>query len=375
MVGLYFPAWLSAEKLADSALALTEATAGVAVVFLAPFVGSRTDHRGRRLPALAATTAVAIATTALLARFPPLATLMLLGVGLIGLHVGSALYDSLLGDISTPLTRGRISGLGVGVGYLGSFIGLGIGVLSFEVLQLGYPGTFGLLAAGFLVFSLPVFLFVKENRPPTPGPLPAPRRVLTGVVDSWRRARAVPGVVRFLVGRFLYTDAINTLIGGFLAIFVLRELKLNEADTTRLLGLAITTAIGGGLVGGRLVHRFGSLATLRRVLVVWVVALGVGVLAAVSGITSLIWLVGAVGGAALGMTWTADRVVMLELSPPERLGEFYGLYATVGRFATIVGPLSWALVVDVLGWGRRLALLVLAGFVLAGWAILRGINR
>jgi UMF1 family MFS transporter len=57
---------------------------------------------------------------------------------------------------------------------------------------------------------------------------------------------------------------------------------------------------------------------------------------------------------------------MYDLSPPERLGEFYGLYATVGRFATIVGPLVWALVVDVLRWGRPAAMVALALFVLAG---------
>jgi len=65
---------------------------------------------------------------------------------------------------------------------------------------------------------------------------------------------------------------------------------------------------------------------------------------------------------------------MLELSPPAKLGEFYGLYATVGRFATILGPLVWAAVVDGLGWGRRIAMLILAGFVLAGFFVIRGLT-
>jgi UMF1 family MFS transporter len=172
------------------------------------------------------------------------------------------------------------------------------------------------------------------------------------------------------MGRFLYTDAINTLIGGFLAIFVLRELDLDEAAVTRLLGLAIATAIVGGLGGGRLVTRFGALSVLRAVLLVWAGAIAIGVIAAITNTTALIWVVGAAGGAALGATWTADRVLMLELSPQRHLGEFYGLYATVGRFATILGPLVWALVVDVLGWGRSAAMLALAGFVLAGWVVL-----
>jgi MFS-type transporter involved in bile tolerance (Atg22 family) len=52
----------------------------------------------------------------------------------------------------------------------------------------------------------------------------------------------------------------------------------------------------------------------------------------------------------------------------------YGLYATVGRFATILGPLTWALIVDVAGLGRRLAMTALIGFIAAGWWVLRRVD-
>jgi UMF1 family MFS transporter len=45
---------------------------------------------------------------------------------------------------------------------------------------------------------------------------------------------------------------------------------------------------------------------------------------------------------ALGGVWAADRPYRLRLTPPSRIGEFYGLYGMVGRFSAITGPLIWA---------------------------------
>jgi UMF1 family MFS transporter len=186
------------------------------------------------------------------------------------------------------------------------------------------------------------------------------------MIQSWRAAARQPGLTRFLLGRFLYTDAINTLIGGFLALFVISELGMSTDEVNTLLAIAIAAAIGGGLLGGRAATRIGARRSLRATLLLWAAAILAGSAAAIFDFPSLVWIVGVMGGLALGATWASDRVLMYDLSPPERLGEFYGLYATVGRFATIIGPLVWALIVDVLHWGRPAAMVALAIFVLAG---------
>jgi UMF1 family MFS transporter len=374
VIGLYFPDWLTSVGQPDSSLALVEAGAGALVIFLAPWAGARSDVRGSRVPTLIATTLFAVGATATLAAGPVLWSLVLLGVALVAFNVGSVVYDALLVDVSTKHNRGRVSGLGVGVGYFGSFIGLGLGLLTLDFLGWSYAATFRVLAIGFLVFALPAFFFIEERGGADDAPLPRIRDVAGKLVASWRLASRYDGLVRFLVGRFLYTDAINTLIGGFLTIFVIQELGLDRQFVTALLGVAITAAILGALVAGRLVERLGPLRVLRSVLVLWMVAIGAGVAAAVTGHTGLAWAIGPLGGVALGSTWTADRVVMTRIASPRHLGEFYGLYATVGRFATILGPLTWALIVDGLGLGRQAAMSALIGFVALGWWALRKVD-
>ncbi len=373
VVGRYFPEWLTAVGQPDSALAVVEAGAGILVIFLAPWAGARSDARGTRVPTLRITTLIAVGATAGLAAGPVTMTLILLGIGLVGFNIGSVVYDALLVDVSTPENRGRISGLGVGVGYIGSFIGLGIGVVTLDVLEWSFAGTFKMLALSFLIFALPAFFFIKERKREA---TPAPRiRDITGrIVSSWNRARHYDGMVRFLVSRFLYTDAINTLIGGFLTIFVIQELGLDGSFVTQLLGVAIAAAVVGAFIAGRFVESAGPLRVLRAALLMWMIAIASGVAAAVSGLTSIAWVIGPLGGVALGSTWTADRVLMARISPPRHLGEFYGLYATVGRFATILGPLTWALIVDLLGWGRRVAMGALIVFIAVGWSALRKVD-
>ena len=373
VVGLYFSEWLLSEGQPDSALALVQVAAAIVVIFLAPWAGARSDAAGRRVPTLALTTVLAVIATSLLATGPVAMTLALLWIAVIAVNTGGVVYDALLVDVSTEEDRGWVSGLGVGIGYIGSFIGLGLGLLALDVFEWGFPGAFRLIAAAFLLFAIPAFVFIEE-RPAVPGPRPSLSSVVTGLGKSWSNARSYPGVVRFLVGRFFYTDAINTLIGGFLAIFVIDELGLDRRFFTALMGIAITTAIVGGIGAGRLVSSYGPIRVLRVVLLLWITAMLSGMAAAVTNNTDIAWVIGPLGGLALGATWASDRVVMTRISPPRRLGEFYGLYATVGRFATIVGPLVWAFIVDVADLGRVTALGALAAFVAIGWYIISSVD-
>ncbi len=381
---LYFPGWLTdhVDDLpgmlrgggeADLALAVTIDVAMVFVIVLGPWIGARSDHSGRRIRFLVPATLIAVVPTFFLGTAAAAPSLVLFGVALIGFHLGSVVYDSLLPDVSTPETIGRVSGIGIAVGYLGSVVAWLTGVLLLD--EYGYPAVFRTIAVAFLVFALPTFTLVKERpRLRQPGPTPAISESLRRVVRAWQRARGYRGVVRFLVGRFLYTDAINTLIGGFLTIYVIEEVGFSDGQVQDLLIVAIVGALLGGLIGGRIVDRTGPRRLLHSVLHLWMVALVLGIVAGTLASQTMAWPLGGLGGLALGATWAADRVYMQRISPPRHLGEFYGLYAVVGRFATILGPLLWGVQVSVFGWPRELPLATLMVFLIAARIVLHGVD-
>lgn len=368
-----FPGWLSRGDPADLALTIAVDAAMLVVIFLGPWIGARSDHRGTRIRYLMPMTVLAVVPTFFLASVDVVGSLILFSIALVGVNLGSVVYDALLPDVSTPENVGRVSGVGIAVGYLGSFIAVGVGALLLD--SYGHAAVFKVIAVLFLLFAIPTFLFVRERpRSRRAGPPPSLRSSAKRLIASWRLARGYEGVARFLVGRFLYTDAVNTLIGGYLTIYATEELGFTSGELQALLTVAITMAIFGGYVGGRLADRIGPRRLLHGVLYAWMIAMVIGVVAGATETKSLAWPLGGLGGFALGATWASDRVYMQRISPPRHLGEFYGLYATVGRFATLLGPLTWGIIVTVAGLPREVALSALIVFLVAGRIVLHGVN-
>ena len=208
-----------------------------------------------------------------------------------------------------------------------------------------------LIAIAFLLFAIPCFLFVHERGNPRPRPIfgwsviesrPAQ------TIQTLRIGRQYPGLLRFLVGRIFYTDAINTVI-AFMSLYTINvavATGLTQGAGRRpqrklIMMAAITFAVVGGFVWGALVDRLGPKRTLNFVLYLWM-ACSLAAAIGMFGCRSWLFVVACSAGVALGGMWAADRPYMLRLTPPHRIGEFYGLYGMVGRFSAMSGPLLWA---------------------------------
>lgn len=380
IVSLYFSLWVVNVMGAGDAAYGFANSISMAVIFVAsPFLGALTDQAPRRMPFLVVSTLVCVGFTLLLGGGGLQRSLFYFVIANIAYQAGLQFYDALLPEVTTEKNRGRIGGIGIAAGYLGSVIGIltgrallgGVETLHEPEQTARYALLFRVTACLFLAFSLPCFFLVRErvmsDRHLTPGSISA---AIRQVGQTLRSSGRHPGLVRFLVGRVFYTDAVNTVI-TFMGIYVTNEVGFSADEASLVLLIAILFAVAGGLLWGSVVDRIGPKRTLNRVLQLWVV---VFVWAAVVGFLRLpgawFWPVPCLAGIALGGTWTADRPFMLRLTPPGRVGEFYGLYGMVGRFAAITGPFIWALVVDVLGLGRPAAVLTLLGGIVIGYVIL-----
>jgi UMF1 family MFS transporter len=377
IISLYFPLWVVDDAGGrDSDYGLASAASMALVLLAAPFLGALSDQSARRLPFLAVATAVCCGATLFLGSGGLLWSLVWFAVANAFFQSGLVFYDALLPTVSTPETVGRVSGWGIGAGFAGALLGIGLGLTVLRFNSDAKPLVFKLTAVLFALGALPCFLWVRE-RPGLARPASAGRAVRQTMAElraTPALLRSAPGLGRYLVGRIFYTDAGNTAV-AFMGVYAAKELGFSDLQTQLVLLAGIVAGPVGALTGGRWVDRLGPRRTLHRMLALWAAVLLLAAIVPAAGLpTGLFWLVAPLVGVALGGTSATDRTYLLRLAPPGALGQCYGLYATVGRFAAITGPLLWAAVVDWVGWGRPAAVASLAGMVIIGAAILRPVT-
>lgn len=374
------------EARADGVLSLANTISMTIILVVSPMLGAMTDRARRRMPFLVWSTLGCCLLTALITRGPFALSVACFVIANVLYQAGLQFYDAMLPDVSTHENRGRISGIGVGVGYLGSFVAIGLGFVIDDK-----PTIFALIAALFLVFALPCFFLVHERGNPDPRPVLSLQAIVASTsqtIATLRSSTEYPGLLRFLIGRVFYTDAVNTVI-VFMFLYVVNasvasglDARAGQGVALRVMAIAIGFAVVGGVIWGVVVDRMGPKRTLNQVLGLWVATF---LLAATVGLVQLptvaLYLVAIMAGIAMGGTWAADRPYMLRLTPPNRIGEFYGLYGMVGRFSAITGPVIWWIVTAIVQraggsplQGQAIAIVTLLGMVIASYVILKPVS-
>jgi MFS transporter, UMF1 family len=336
-----------------------------------PVFASLADHTGRaRLYLVLSTMACIGGLAAFGLTSVPFLIMAAFFVANVGYNAALVFYNSLLTSVAADKHQGLVSGLGVGLGYIGTMI---IVVLLGLPEAVGYTATFAISAGIFFVLALPAFLLVHERRVQSRTPFSGAlvRRQFGEVFKTLKGLPKDRAVMWFLLGNFFCVDVLNTAIlyfgdftrGTFFVntgtatdpVWVAREgaslavFGLTIETPTQLLtwaGLSLNMlALIFGITLGFMTDRWGSLRVLRLSAAFLVLGL-LG--AAVGGGSNLtLYLVGICGFGALGLAgiWTAGRKLLIELSPRERLGEYFGLYGITTKLS-VLGSAVFGMVFD-----------------------------
>lgn len=393
--------------------------AGLCIALLSPLLGGIADMTGPRKPWIAAFGALLVAGALMLwfatPGHPVAVPIALAGVVLatVGAEFATLFNNAMMTRLVPPERIGRLSGTGWAVGYLGGLVSL-VFVLGFVaaspdtgLTQFGLSPLFGLdpasregdravgplAALWFVVFVVPMFLFTPD----------APRtgislRVAAG--QGLRRLRQTvsevarwPAMARFLIANMIYQDGLAALF-AFGAIYGAAMFGWSIVEVG-LFGILLTvTGTFGAYAGGRLDDRIGGKPVIFCSLAVLVIAC-VGILSL--GKAHLLFIIpaspampgdglfgsapeqaylviGLVIGLVAGPLQASSRSLMARLSPPEKCGQFFGLFTLSGKVTSFMGPLLVALVTDVTN-RQEAGVFVLVGFFVIGAFLLLGVGR
>ena len=356
----------------------------IAVALLSPFLGALADRGGYRKRFLGFFTLTAVLGTTLLYTAMPgevIKALFWFTVANIAFEMGGVFYNAFLPDIAPPDRIGRVSGYGWALGYVGGLSALGLALVGFVDAETPWFGfskegyehirATNLLVAGwFAVFSLPLFLWVRE-RPPRPGATGAPladsaRRL----VRTLREIRRYPDIFRLLVARLFYADGLNTIFafGGIYAAgtfgFTFEELLF--------FGLVLNVAAGAGAFGlGFVDDWLGGKRTIQISLLGFIAAT---VTALLTGRRALFWAAGLLIGLCGGPNQAASRSLMGRFVPADKKNEFYGLFAFSGKATAFMGPFLLGELTRLFA-SQRAGMAVVLVFFVTGLAVVRRVDE
>jgi len=359
----------------NSRLGAVNSLASLLVAISAPVLGAIADRSGSKRRFLGTLMAVGVIATAALnwvdaGHWLAAATLYVFAyVAWLGANV---FYDALLVSVARAERWHFVSGLGFGMGYLGGgllyagCVFVALSPASFGFADAGAAARFGFVAVAvwWLLFALPLFLFVREptqTAPLTWAALPAGFRSVAGTL---RRIRRLPAVALFLLAYWLYIDGVDTVI----VMAVAYGKSLGFETKHLILALLLVQFIGfpAAILYGKLGERFGAKRGIYLALAMYTLIClwGTQVQAPAE-----FYLIAIMVGLVQGGVQSLSRSLYARLIPAAEAGEFFGFYNLIGKSAALVGPLLFGWFGVMFG-NERYSMLALIILFVAGAVVL-----
>ncbi len=336
------------DQIASTFISYANAIASFFLVIFSPLFGVMIDRTNQKKRFLVPFALISIFATILMGMFATLQS----ELTLFGLPLGLALvllsfivakfffnsslifYDTMITDLGKDREIPLISGFGVAVGYLGTLVGLAVYPF---VGDSGFHKAFIPTGILYLLFSLPLFFFFKDQ---------PKKEVVTKVgflngykeiISTFKEMRKYKSIFLFMIAYFFFNDAIATAI-AVMAIYAKAIVGFSTGKFIILYLVSTISSIVGSFAFGYITRNIGAKKAITVVAFILIIAL---VIATVATSQGLFWISGSLYGVAMGAMWVTSRTLIVELTPKEKLGQFFGLFAFSGKVSSIVGPLIY----------------------------------
>ena len=385
---VYFASVLATDlSKAESSARFYSATtiAALVVAVLGPFVGAMADFSGARKRIMGIFIAIGVVATLGIAFVGPgewRSGLFWYSIGNIAIAVSFILYDSLLPHVARPDEVDLVSSAGYAFGYLSGGL-----VLALNLLWIASPHSWGFADAGsatrgsfafaalwWAVFSVPLFRNVPE--PPASGdPGLARRSLLAAVIGTVKSLRAtLVDLKRYreaflmMVAFLIYNDGVNTVIR--VGATYGTEIGIPQA---RLLQAILAVQFIGLPCAYFYSHLAAKMGTRNAIYLALLTYLGICFVGYVMTETWQFFLLAFLIGTAQGGAQALSRSLFASLIPKSKSSEFFGFYGVGDRFAGIMGPALFWVMVTLTGSSRG-GLLGLAIFFVVGAFLLSRVD-
>ena len=341
------------------------------MLLVGPLACSYSDNKNWRKPVFITT--VLIGVISCIALGVPkwwLAFLIILIICRLAYGASIIVYDSMLTDIATDEEMDELSSKGFAMGYIGSCIPfiICLAFIVFTELVDATPNyftfeatvTISLVITGiwWLVMSLPLFKEYRQrhfnevrNRD-----LKEKLNYVKGTLKDVASNRAM---LFFIIAFFFYIDGVNTVIE--LAVAYGEALDLGSAGLLGALLLTQVIAFPSTLLMSKLAYKYGT----HRIITTAII--GYFVVSLLAMILSEIWqffVLAALVGLFQGTLQALSRSYFGRMVPKEKTGEYFGILDVFGKGATIIGTLLIAVLIEMLGQIRIVAVVLLVMFAI-----------